>query len=73
MQSNAADCVKRCLTCQQDRQTPRKPAELLKFIDKGSAPLQGWSIDSAGPFPIDDNGNKYLLTAIDPFSKWVEA
>ena len=33
----------------------------------------GWSIDAAGPFPPDGDGNRYLLVAIDPFSKWVEA
>ena len=26
-----------------------------------------------GPFPEDEEGNRYLLVAVDPFSKWVEA
>ena len=25
-----------------------------------------------GPFPWDEDGNCYLLVAVDPFSKWVE-
>ena len=26
-----------------------------------------------GPFPKDADGNLFLLVAVDPFSKWVEA
>ena len=51
----------------------KKPLEELRWIDKGAAPFAGWSIDAAGPFPADDDGNRYLLVAVDPFSKWVEA
>ena len=51
----------------------RPPVEELRWIDKGNAPFIGWSIDAAGPFPADEAGNRYLLVAIDPFSKWVEA
>ena len=29
-------------------------------------------MDSAGPFREDEEGNRFLLAAIDPFSKWVE-
>ena len=51
---------------------PPKPREELRFIEKGKAPFLGWSIDAAGPFPPDADGNRYLLVAVDPFSKWVE-
>ena len=30
-------------------------------------------MDSTGPFPPDADGNRYLITAQDPFGKWVEA
>ena len=29
-------------------------------------------MDLAGPFPEDDDGNRFLVIAVDPFSKWVE-
>ena len=32
----------------------------------------GWSIDAAGPFPADEDGYRFVLIAVDPFSKWVE-
>ena len=48
------------------------PKEELRWMDKGGAPFVGWSIDTVGPFPQDEDGNCYLLVAVDPFSKWVE-
>ena len=36
-------------------------------------PFLSWSIDAAGLFPKDADGNRFLLVAFDPFSKWVEA
>lgn len=49
------------------------PKEELRWIDKGNAPFVGWSLDAAGPFADDEDGNRYLLVAVDPFSKWIEA
>jgi hypothetical protein len=31
------------------------------------------AIDVAGPFPQSDRGNRYLLIAMDYFTKWPEA
>ena len=52
--------------------SPKPPEDELPFLDKGTAPLLGWALDSAGSFKEDEEGNRYLLVAIDPFSKWVE-
>ena len=52
---------------------PPLPLEDLQWIDKGTATFLGLSIDTAGPFPKDTNGNQFLLVTVDPFSKWVEA
>ncbi len=30
-------------------------------------------LDTTGPLPNANNGNKYILVAIDHYSKWVEA
>ena len=72
MHLDVADCVRRCATCQKERPPP-PPREELRWIAKGTAPFCGWSIDAAGPFPSDADGHRYLLVAVDPFSKWVEA
>ena len=72
MHEDVSNCVRCCVARQMDR-VPPPPLEELRWIDKGSAPFLGWSIDAAGPFPKDADGNRFLLVAVDPFSKWVEA
>ena len=52
---------------------PPLPLEEVHWINKGSAPFLGGSINGTGPYPKDTNGNRFLLVAVDPFSKWVEA
>ena len=37
------------------------------------APFERIAIDIAGPFPTTNDGNKYILVAMDYFSKWPEA
>jgi hypothetical protein len=37
------------------------------------APFERIAIDVAGPFPLTDQGNRYLLIAIDYFTKLPEA
>jgi hypothetical protein len=37
------------------------------------APFERIAIDIAGPFPRSDQGNRYLLIAMDYFTKWLEA
>jgi transposase InsO family protein len=36
------------------------------------APFERIAVDIAGPFPESDRGNRYLLVAMDYFTKWLE-
>jgi transposase InsO family protein len=40
---------------------------------KVGAPFERIAIDVAGPFPLSDQGNRYLLIAMIYFTKWPEA
>ncbi|RYA68429.1 hypothetical protein DD592_26820, partial [Enterobacter cloacae complex sp. 2DZ2F20B] len=37
------------------------------------APFERIAIDVAGPFPVTNDGNKFILVASDYFSKWPDA
>ena len=71
MHMDVANCVQHCAICQWDK-PPTLPKEELRWMDKNGAPFVGWSINTAGPFLQDEDGNCYLLIAMDPLSKWVE-
>ncbi|XP_073066043.1 uncharacterized protein [Primulina eburnea] len=48
------------------------PAKAMKSI-WASCPFDQWDMDIVGPFPIARGQKKFLLVAVDYFSKWVEA
>ncbi|GKB90342.1 reverse transcriptase domain-containing protein [Tanacetum coccineum] len=66
---DAHDMVKSCDSCQrqgkisQKDEMPQSAIQVCEIFDV-------WGIDFMGPFP-SSRGNKYILVAIDYFSKWV--
>ena len=45
----------------------------LGDVDQPSAPFEVTSMDITGPYVLTTRKNKYLLTFIDHFTKYVEA
>nr|GEX23453.1 reverse transcriptase domain-containing protein [Tanacetum cinerariifolium] len=68
---DAHELVKNCNSCQrqgkflQCDEMPQNSIRIREIFDV-------WGIDFMGPFP-SSRGNKYILVAVDYFSKWVEA
>ncbi|GJT42394.1 reverse transcriptase domain-containing protein [Tanacetum coccineum] len=54
------------------RPIPRQPQEELTPITS-PWPFHKWGIDIAGPFSVAVGGLKFLIVAIDYFTKWIEA
>ena len=72
MQADAVELIKRYDKCQQFRHVQRLPAEKLTTITS-PWPFSQWGLDIVNPLPIGKGQVKFLLVAIDYFTKWVEA
>ena len=72
MQEDAVELVKKCDKCQRFGNVQRLPAEKLMTI-ASPWPFAQWGIDIVGSLPQDKGQVKFLLVAIDYFTKWVEA
>nr|GEU82934.1 reverse transcriptase domain-containing protein [Tanacetum cinerariifolium] len=68
---DAHDLVTRCDACQrqgkisQHDEMPQNAIQVCEIFNV-------WGIDFMGPF-LSSRGNKYILVAVDYYSKWVEA
>src|SRR3954469_23844 len=63
--------VQSCKTCQKrTRQKGQAPLEPIKKI---AHPFHQVGIDIMGPLPITLTGKRYIVVAIDHFTKWIEA
>nr|GEU43010.1 reverse transcriptase domain-containing protein [Tanacetum cinerariifolium] len=68
---DAHDMIKSHDTCQRQgkiSQRDEMPQNAIQVYES----FDVWGIDFMGPFP-SSKGNKYILVAVDYFSKWVEA
>ena len=70
MQGDALELIKKCDKCQQFGNVQRLPAERMTTITS-PWPFAQWGIDIVGPLPIVKRQVKFLLVAIDYFTKWV--
>ena len=63
--------VRNCIPCQQKGGKPKLQMHTLRSTVDGY-PGQRWSIDLVGPLNHSRNGNVYILSAKDTFTRWVE-
>ena len=70
MKKDIEEYIKTCNQCQQ-RGKPRGKNELHSI--KVKEPFYQIGIDFVGPLPKTPTGNKYIIVAIDYFTKWPEA
>ncbi|XP_058726507.1 uncharacterized protein LOC131597862 [Vicia villosa] len=72
MQDDAKEYVKRCDKCQRFEDMHLAPPNELKSLSS-PWPFAWWGMDLLGPFVTGSNQNKYLIVAVDYFTKWIEA
>ncbi|XP_057720739.1 uncharacterized protein LOC130935159 [Arachis stenosperma] len=72
MMADSKEFVKKCVKCQQNANFARAPASELSLLTT-SRPFSQWGVDLLGPFPVGSGQVKYLIVAIDYYTKWIEA
>ncbi|KAL0447284.1 UNVERIFIED_CONTAM: hypothetical protein Slati_1856300 [Sesamum latifolium] len=69
---DATDFARKCESCQRFTSlihTPATPMELIRI----ACPFDQWGIDILGPFPPAVAQKKFIVVAVEYFTKWVEA
>jgi hypothetical protein len=70
--SDAADLVQKCENCQRCAKDQKQPSSLTQLIQPTWS-LQRWGLDLLGPLPPAQGNLKYVIVAVEYFSKWIEA
>jgi ribonuclease HI len=69
---DAEQIVKTCKACQFAAKHQRRPGALSQLITP-TWPLQHWGMDIVGPLPTTQGNFKFVLVAVEYFTKWIEA
>ncbi|XP_068486585.1 uncharacterized protein [Phaseolus vulgaris] len=72
LRTNCADFVKKCVCFQEHDPLIHLHPHNLQSISS-PWPFALWGMDIIGPFPRATGQRKFLLVAIDYFTKWIEA
>lgn len=65
------EMVKACDKCQKFANDQKNPPEELTSI-ASPWPFSMWGVDIVGPFPPEKGGVKFVVVAVNYFTKWVE-
>ncbi|VFQ89217.1 unnamed protein product [Cuscuta campestris] len=72
MRKDCEEYVRKCPTCQQFQNMPGRPATNYTPISS-VIPFSRWGIDLVGALPKGAGQARWIVVAIDYFTKWVEA
>jgi hypothetical protein len=64
--------IRNCDTCQR-RKSPRNQIATLGEVEATTFPIEITAMDITGPYPPTSRKNKYLLTFVDYFTRYLEA
>ncbi|VFQ92783.1 unnamed protein product [Cuscuta campestris] len=72
MRKDCEEYLRKCPTCQQFKNMPGRPATNYTPISS-VIPFSRWGIDIVGALPKEVGQARWIVVAIDYFTKWVEA
>ncbi|XP_072088013.1 uncharacterized protein [Arachis hypogaea] len=72
MMSDTQDFIRKSRKCHENAKFQNSAVmELSSML--ASRPFAQWGVNLMGPFPVGPGQVKYLIMAIDSYTKWVEA
>lgn len=71
MNQESVEMVRRCDKCQRFAKLQTKPAVELSSVSS-PWPFAQWGVDIVGPVPAGKGNCKFLVVAVDYFTKWAE-
>ena len=72
MLRDEADLVRKCKICQEHAKISHLPSEPLMSVTS-PWPFQQWGLGILGPLPIRKGQCKFIIGAVDYFTKWAKA
>jgi len=72
MEADCQDFVKKCIPCQKHGNLIYQKQEQFHSI-LSPWPFAKWGMDTLGPFSPGKGQVKFLIVAVDYFTKWIEA
>ena len=72
MLKDAIELFRKCKVCQEHARISHLPSEPLTLITS-PWPFQQWGLDILGPLPFGRGQCKFIIVAVDYFTKWAEA
>ena len=72
MLRDATELVKKCKVCQEHSKISRLPSKSLTSVTS-PWPFQQWGLDIFGPLLIGKGPCKFIIVAVDYFTKWAES
>ncbi|KAJ3685541.1 hypothetical protein LUZ61_014705 [Rhynchospora tenuis] len=72
LRRDVEEFIRRCEKCQLHSRIPRQPPHAMQSI-ASPWPFDVWGIDLLGPFPQGQGNVKFLVVAVEYFTKWIEA
>lgn len=74
MRQDIEEYIRKCDSCQRNKSHVKDLKKVpMQLSTELSRPFEQCALDIVGPLPISQNGNKYLLTFQDCFSRYAEA
>ena len=71
MRENDESLVQSCQKCKVFTEVPRKPSKYISIIHVVLS-FDKWGLDLLGPFPPAKGQRKFIIVAVDCFSKYVD-